>query len=53
MSDEQQVEAGIRPDMVRISIGLEDPDDICWDLDQALRKAGAVSGSVVNAGVPA
>jgi O-acetylhomoserine (thiol)-lyase len=53
MTDEQQVAAGIRPDMVRISIGLEDPDDICWDLDQALRKAGAVSESIVNAGVPA
>jgi O-acetylhomoserine (thiol)-lyase len=53
MTDEQQVEAGIRPDMVRISIGLEDVDDICWDLDQALRKVGAVSASVVSSGVPA
>jgi cystathionine beta-lyase/cystathionine gamma-synthase len=24
---------------VRISVGLEDPDDICWDLDQALDAA--------------
>ncbi len=51
MTDEQQIEAGIRPDMVRISIGLEDPEDICWDLDQALRKAGAVADTAVAAGV--
>lgn len=43
LSDEQQLAAGVSPDLVRISVGLEDPDDICWDLDQALRRAGAVS----------
>jgi O-acetylhomoserine (thiol)-lyase len=26
----------VEPDMVRISVGLEDLDDILWDLDQAL-----------------
>jgi O-acetylhomoserine (thiol)-lyase len=26
----------VSPDMVRLSIGLEDLDDILWDLDQAL-----------------
>jgi O-acetylhomoserine (thiol)-lyase len=29
--------AGVSPDFVRLSIGLEDIDDILWDLDQALR----------------
>ena len=29
--------AGVTPDMVRLSIGLEDIDDITWDLDQALK----------------
>jgi O-acetylhomoserine (thiol)-lyase len=29
--------AGVGADLVRISVGLEDLDDICWDLDQALR----------------
>jgi O-acetylhomoserine (thiol)-lyase len=33
---EEQEAAGVTPDMVRISIGLEDLDDILWDLDQAL-----------------
>ncbi len=28
--------AGVGDDMIRISVGLEDPEDILWDLDQAL-----------------
>jgi len=36
MSDEHQLYAGISPDMVRISVGLETLDDILWDIDQAL-----------------
>ena len=51
MTDEQQVEAGISPDMVRISVGLEDPDDICWDLDQALRTATGAVAAPVSAAV--
>ena len=37
--EEQQVAAGITPDMVRISVGLETLDDILWDLDQALAES--------------
>jgi len=36
LSEEDQVKAGVPPDMVRLSIGLETLDDILWDLDQAL-----------------
>ncbi len=36
LSEEQQLAAGVTPDMVRISVGLETLDDILWDLDQAL-----------------
>jgi O-acetylhomoserine (thiol)-lyase len=43
LSDEQQVAAGVSPDLVRISVGLEDVDDICWDLDRALRRSGATT----------
>jgi O-acetylhomoserine (thiol)-lyase len=32
----QQLAAGVAPDMVRISVGLEHIDDILWDIDQAL-----------------
>ncbi|MEI2385898.1 O-acetylhomoserine aminocarboxypropyltransferase [Breoghania sp. JC706] len=37
LSDEQKVAAGAGPEVVRLSIGLEDVDDIIADLDQALR----------------
>lgn len=36
LSDEALVAGGIGPDLVRISVGLEDAADICADLDQAL-----------------
>ncbi len=39
LSEEQQIAAGVTPDMVRISVGLETLDDILWDLDQALQKS--------------
>ena len=39
LTDEQQIEAGVSPDMIRLSVGLEDVEDICWDLDRALRAA--------------
>ena len=39
LSEEDQVKAGVPPDMVRLSIGLETLDDILWDIDQALSKA--------------
>ncbi len=41
LSDEQQLAAGVKPDMVRISVGLEHIDDILWDVDQALAVASA------------
>ena len=37
LSDEEQTAAGVSPDFIRLSIGLEDIEDILWDLDQALR----------------
>ncbi len=36
LSAEQQVAAGVSPDMVRLSVGTEDLEDILWDLEQAL-----------------
>jgi O-acetylhomoserine (thiol)-lyase len=36
LTDAEQVAAGISPDMIRISIGLESLEDLLWDLDQAL-----------------
>lgn len=39
LSREQLEAGGVLADMVRISVGLEDVDDILWDLDQALEAA--------------
>ena len=39
MSDEEQLKAGVAPDMVRMSVGIESIDDILWDIDQALSEA--------------
>ena len=36
LSDKQLVEAGVAPDLIRLSVGIEDVDDIIADLDQAL-----------------
>jgi O-acetylhomoserine (thiol)-lyase len=36
LSDSQQVEAGVTKDLVRISVGIEDVEDIIWDLEQAI-----------------
>jgi O-acetylhomoserine (thiol)-lyase len=41
LSPEQQVAAGAAPNVVRLSIGIEDADDLIADLDQALAKATA------------
>ncbi len=37
LTDEQKIQAGAGPDLVRLSIGLEDKEDLIADLDQALR----------------
>ncbi|OPF62781.1 O-acetylhomoserine aminocarboxypropyltransferase/cysteine synthase family protein [Hydrogenophaga sp. H7] len=39
LDEAQQLAAGVPPDMVRISVGLEHIDDILWDIDQALERA--------------
>lgn len=39
LSDEQLTEAGITPGMVRLSVGLENIDDLLEDLSQALAQA--------------
>lgn len=38
LTDEQLIEAGVAPDLIRLSVGIEDVDDIIADLDQALAK---------------
>jgi len=40
LSDEEKEMCGISDDLVRLSVGIEDVEDILWDLDQALSAAG-------------
>ena len=37
LSESQQARAGVKPEMIRLSVGLEDLEDILGDLDQALK----------------
>ena len=41
LTEEQQIKAGAAPNVVRVSIGIEDAGDLIADLDQALAKATA------------
>ncbi|HET9045653.1 MAG TPA: O-acetylhomoserine aminocarboxypropyltransferase/cysteine synthase family protein [Casimicrobiaceae bacterium] len=41
LSEDEQRAAGVLPEMIRLSVGLESVDDILWDLNQALQKATA------------
>ncbi len=36
LTGEEMLTAGVTPDFIRLSVGLEDVEDILWDLDQAL-----------------
>lgn len=38
MTDEQLIEAGVAPDLIRLSVGIENADDIIADLAQAFEK---------------
>ncbi len=42
LSDEELREAGVEPESVRLSVGLEEIDDLLWDLDNGLRAAGMI-----------
>ncbi|MGH7902146.1 MAG: O-acetylhomoserine aminocarboxypropyltransferase/cysteine synthase family protein [Thermodesulfobacteriota bacterium] len=44
LTEDEQASAGVTPDMIRISVGLESLDDIIWDIDQALEKSQRVKG---------
>lgn len=39
MNDQELIEAGVQPDLIRFSVGIENIDDIIADLDQAINKA--------------
>jgi O-acetylhomoserine (thiol)-lyase len=43
MTPEEQSKAGVTPELIRLSIGIEHFDDIIGDLDQALDAVGSAS----------
>jgi O-acetylhomoserine (thiol)-lyase len=49
MSPQEQAKAGVRPEMIRLSIGIEHIDDIIGDLDQALDAAKSSGRSMLAA----
>ena len=40
LSPKEQKEAGVTPNLIRVSVGIEDIEDIIADLDQALEQTG-------------
>jgi O-acetylhomoserine (thiol)-lyase len=49
MSAEQQAVAGVRPEMIRLSVGIEHIDDIIEDLDQALATSQSSHRAIIAA----
>ena len=43
LGDEEMLVSGVSPDMVRLSVGREDPSDLLWDLENGLRAASAAA----------
>jgi O-acetylhomoserine (thiol)-lyase len=39
LSEAEQIAGGVSPDLIRLSIGLEDVEDLIWDLEQALHSS--------------
>jgi O-acetylhomoserine (thiol)-lyase len=48
LTPEEQIETGVTPDFIRLSVGLETIEDLIEDLDQALKAAVADAGVTVN-----
>jgi O-acetylhomoserine (thiol)-lyase len=43
LTDDEMRSAGVNPEMIRLSVGLEDPADLIWDLENGLRAAARVA----------
>ena len=39
LNEQQLIDCGVKPDMIRLSVGIEDADDLIADIEQALKKA--------------
>jgi O-acetylhomoserine (thiol)-lyase len=52
LSPEEQLKAGVRPELIRLSIGIEHIDDILADVDQALQAAASKAWLLMQKGCP-
>jgi O-acetylhomoserine (thiol)-lyase len=50
LSDKEQAAAGVSPEFIRMSVGIEDVEDLKEDLDQALREGCRCAGCGVGCG---
>ena len=48
LSDDELQAAGVGPGTIRLSVGIEDADDLIWDLEQGFAAVTAAAGSEVN-----
>jgi O-acetylhomoserine (thiol)-lyase len=48
LSDDEMRASGVTPEMVRLSVGLEDPEDLLWDLENGLRAAANSTQTVAS-----
>jgi len=48
LNDQQQLQAGVTKDLVRLSVGVEDVDDLIWDLDQAIQASQTLAGAAAK-----
>jgi O-acetylhomoserine (thiol)-lyase len=48
LTEEEAAGAGITPDMIRLSVGLEDVDDLIWDLEQGFAAARRFAGATTS-----
>lgn len=46
--DHEKIISHISPKLVRLSVGVENADDLIWDIDQALEKAAVVHGTAIE-----
>jgi len=56
LTEDERVSAGVYPDLIRVSVGIEDLEDLVWDIEQAFKKAKSaileMSGGVKEQEVP-
>ncbi len=48
LTDEELVASGVTPEMIRLSVGLEDPEDLIWDLENGLRAARSIATAAIK-----